>query len=291
MTDETLEEPPSAADQRDIRDPGAEPILTILDEAEEVPDPLDGLIGRVKHDAGAAFQTQVLTALGVLKQADRAPFELLWADLKNVGCRVTALDEVMNEQNPGFDRDRPKQADVLISLAEDAALFHTPDKVAYADVMVEGHRETLSVRSKGFRFWLTRQFYQETGGAPNAEALQAALNVIETKALIDGPERQVFVRVAGHADTLYLDLCDTAWRAVEVDGEGWRVINDPPVRFRRSSGMRALPTPLPGGSVEGLRSFLNVASDRDFVPIRPPGTSPSGIPPPSSHAGGRRLLC
>src|SRR5262249_30548469 len=46
---------------------------------------------------------------------------------------------------------------------------------------------------------------------------------------------------------------------------GWRVIDNPPVRFRRSSGMKPLPIPMPGGSVEMLRSFLNVQSDTDFV--------------------------
>jgi hypothetical protein len=52
---------------------------------------------------------------------------------------------------------------------------------------------------------------------------------------------------------------------VEVDATGWRVIGNPPVRFRRAAGMRTLPIPLPGGSLETLRSFLNLKSDTDFV--------------------------
>src|SRR5262249_5172222 len=61
------------------------------------------------------------------------------------------------------------------------------------------------------------------------------------------------------------DLGDESWRAVEIDATGWRVIDNPPVRFRRAGGMRALPVPVPGGSVQTLRSFLNVRSDADFV--------------------------
>ena len=64
---------------------------------------------------------------------------------------------------------------------------------------------------------------------------------------------------------LYLDLCDETWRAVEIDTAGWRVIDDPPVRFRRAAGMQPLAMPVPGGSVEALRSFLNVQADADFV--------------------------
>src|SRR5262249_15827356 len=61
------------------------------------------------------------------------------------------------------------------------------------------------------------------------------------------------------------DLGDDRWRVIEVNAIGWRVIGQPPVRFRRAAGMLPLPVPQPGGSIERLRVFLNVASDSDFV--------------------------
>ena len=60
-------------------------------------------------------------------------------------------------------------------------------------------------------------------------------------------------------------LCDDTWRAVEIDATGWRVIDRPPVRFRRAAGMQPLPIPQPGGSIKRLRYYLNVTSDSDFV--------------------------
>ena len=89
--------------------------------------------------------------------------------------------------------------------------------------------------------------------------------MIEAKAHFDAPERVVHIRVGGLDGRLYLDLGDETWRAVEIDATGWRVIDNPPVRFRRAAGMQPLPMPVPGGSVETLRSFLNVQSDADFV--------------------------
>ena len=91
------------------------------------------------------------------------------------------------------------------------------------------------------------------------------MNVIEAKAHFDGPERPVSIRVGGLDGRLYLDLGDNEWRAVEIDTIGWRVIDKPPVRFRRAAGMQPLPMPAPGGSIATLRSFLNVKSDTDFV--------------------------
>ena len=240
-------------------------ICAAVDDAEEVHDLLDDLLARTEADPGAPFAPDVLEALVALRREDRARFEGLRAQLKRTGCRVTALDEALAEE-AGDDSGRgPKQADLLIELAQEAELFHSPDATAFADLVVNGHRETWPVRTKGFRRWLARRFFEATCGAPNSEALRSALNVIEAKAHFDGPEREVHIRISGLGDKLYLDLGDEAWRAVEIDSDGWRVVDEPPVRFRRAAGMQALPTPVPGGSIETLRRFLNVQGGNDFI--------------------------
>jgi hypothetical protein len=234
-------------------------------DAEEPRDPLDGLVERTKIDPGIPFAPDVLAALAALKKENRAAFEALRAQLKKAGCRVTALDEAIAEESGDTGGRGPTQADILIELAQTAELFHAPDSTGFADLDVNGHRETWPIRAKGFRRWLARCFFEATQGAPSSEALQSALNVIEAKAHFDAPERVVHVRVAGLDGKLYLDLGDAAWRAVEIDATGWRVIDNPPVRFRRAAGMQPLALPVPGGSIARLRPFLNVRSDNDFV--------------------------
>ena len=100
-----------------------------------------------------------------------------------------------------------------------------------------------------------------------SEALQSALNVIEAKAHYDAIERTVHVRVASLDGKIYIDLCGPTWNAVEVRPDGWRIVDEPPVRFRRASGALELPAPERGGSIGDLRPFLNVRSDRDFILI------------------------
>jgi hypothetical protein len=238
-------------------------IAAAIDTAEDIGDPLDSLVAKTTTDPGAPFAADALKWLAVLKKDDRAAFEALRAQLKSAGCRVTALDEAIAEDKAG--ERRPKQADILIGLAQAADLFHTANGTGFADLKINDHRETWPIRAKGFRRWLARRFYEATQGAPSSEALQSALNVIEAKAHFDAPERAVHIRVGGLDGRLYLDLCDETWRAVEIDTTGWRVIDNPPVRFRRAAGMQPLPIPVRGGSVETLRSFLNVQSDHDFV--------------------------
>jgi hypothetical protein len=191
-------------------------------------------------------------------------------------CESTPLWEpktTTGEATAGKDDDdadlaarTKKQADVLLELASAAKLFHTPDDVGFATFEVNGHQENWSIRSKSFRRWLARAFYEGTQGAPSSEAMQAALGVLEARAQFDAPEHEVYVRVAEYDGRIYIDLSDETWRAVEIDGDGWRVVDNPPVRFRRSAGMKALPEPIAGGSLEGdLRPLLNVRSDASFV--------------------------
>ena len=133
-------------------------ISDTIDDAEEVHDPLDGLVEKTAGDPGAPFTPEVLEALAALKKDDRAAFEALRAQLKNAGCRVTALDEAIAEESGDVGGRGPTQADILIDLAQTAELFHAPDGTGFADLDVNGHRETWPIRSKGFRRWLARCF-------------------------------------------------------------------------------------------------------------------------------------
>lgn len=240
-------------------------IKDAIDAAEEVRDQFEELVQETTTNPGAPFAPEVLERLAALRKENRTDFEKLRAKLKKAGCRVMALDKAIAAKSGDTGGRESSQTDFLIDLAQSAELFHTPDTTGYADVNVNGHRETWPIRSKGFRRWLVRGYFLATQGAPNSEALQSALSTIEAKAHFESPERIVHIRVGEHGGKLYLDMADETWRAVEIDTTGWRVVSDPPVRFRRSAGMQPLPVPIKGGSIDTLRSFLNVKSDEDFV--------------------------
>ena len=145
------------------------------------------------------------------------------------------------------------------------SLFHTATGVAYADLEIDQHRETWPIRSKQFRTWLRRRHYERTGEAMGLGTIRSILDLLEARAQFDAPERTIHIRVAQHADRIYLDLTDHRWQAVEVGPEGWRITSHPPVRFRRAAGMLPLPMPERGGSIETLASFLNLPARDDQV--------------------------
>jgi hypothetical protein len=156
------------------------------------------------------------------------------------------------------------QASLIVELAlaaDDIELFRTSTHDGYVRLPSDGHLEVWPIRSSAFRRWLSRLYFVREAGAPGGQALTDALAVLEGLALFDGFEHEVHLRLAGHEGDIYLDLADADWRAVRISADGWEIVVDPPVRFRRARGMLPLPDPVAGGSVEELRRFANVGAD------------------------------
>ena len=176
------------------------------------------------------------------------------------------------------DIERQKLVNLFIDEARSDALFAAGDGVAFADLIVAGHREPWPIRSKQFRYeyirYLKRQFEQLTGAgivlaltiglSLKKSAINAAIDEFEMRAICSRSTREVHVRVAADGDDIYIDLADADWHAVRVTAAGWSIVQSPPVRFRRSAGMQPLPFPARGMSIDRLRPFLNINAN-DFV--------------------------
>ncbi len=166
--------------------------------------------------------------------------------------------------NASGGAQRPSMTTALINIGLHATLFHTPEGEPHASIKVANHRETWPIRSRSFRRWLAHGYYESEGRGANAQAMQDALAVLEARAVFDAEEHAVFVRLAECDGAFWLDLADKEWRAVEVSATGWRIVPDPPVKFRRARGMLPIPDPVRGGSLEEVRRFLNIGSDDDW---------------------------
>src|SRR5262245_8461226 len=96
------------------------------------------------------------------------------------------------------DRERQHLVNVFIDEAGgDRALFRTPDNIAYADLIIAGHRETWPIRSIQFRYAYVRYLRQQLDrlldtepmmalvakAAMSKAAVNAALDDFETRAI------------------------------------------------------------------------------------------------------------
>jgi hypothetical protein len=221
---------------------------------------LKELEARVAADPEALVATESVLCFAAIRYTDPAQWERWRAILEKYG-KLALIEHMLYEPRHSDDSAWTSHADRLVRLAWEAGLelFHDPDRRGWASVKVDSHWENHPIRSRDFQLFLLRLFYEDSGEVPGARALGAAIDLFEARALFDGVEHPVHLRVAERAGALYLDLCDSAWRAVEIDPHGWRVVVDrPPVKFRRTRGAQPLPVPESGGSIEELRSFFSV---------------------------------
>ena len=63
----------------------------------------------------------------------------------------------------------------------------------------------------------------------------------------------------GSGADIYLDLGDSAGRAVKINAREWEVVARPPIHFRRPGGLLPLQEPSHDGWIELLRSYVNVS--------------------------------
>src|SRR5271169_5413202 len=213
----------------------------------------------VAEDPERLVSTEAILSFAAVRRGDPITWQH-WHRILEKYEKADLIEHMLGAPVPLDSGDGESAADRLISLVLDSGieLFHDPDQHGWASIRVDGHFENRRVRSRPFQLFLLRTYYQETGKSPGAQAIRATLDLLEAKALFDGEESLINLRVANHRGRLYLDLCDRAWRAVEIDAEGWRIVDRPPPRFHRTRGSQPLLAPEHGGGLDELRRFLNV---------------------------------
>ena len=201
-----------------------------------------------------------------------------------------SLDDFVEADPPkqdgaGKSAGKPIQAQILLELASDFDLWHSADCIGFATITRNGHREHHRIKSRSIRLRLIQLFCDQKGKPPHSAALASALGALEAWAVLRYPQRNAYVRVGEHDEAIYIDLGDEKWRAVRITPEGWTIEVQPEARFIRKPGTLPLPDPIPGGSIDELRPFVNVASDDDFrllvgwlvAALRPQGPFPIEI--------------
>ncbi len=214
---------------------------------------------RVAENPEQLVSTEAVLSFAAVRRADPPTWQR-WREILRKYDKLQLMEHMLGEPLPISQDDSGSGADRLIGLVLESGieLFHDPDQHGWASIRVDGHWENHPIRSRPFQLFLLRTYYRETGNSPGAQAIRAALELFEAKALFDGEESPINLRVANHRGKLYLDLCYRPWRAVEIDAQGWRIVDRPPPRFHRTRGSQPLPAPERGGGLEELRRFLNV---------------------------------
>ncbi len=159
---------------------------------------------------------------------------------------------------------RKSQADLLLEIVdekvqqEEIILFHTDLDEPYANIEINQHRANLPCKGKTFNLFLCRLFRQNFNKAISSDALRTALNNIEQTALFDGKKISLSNRVTWHDCALWYDLADERQRAVKITSEGWDIIENPPILFRRYAHQKSQVEPAKNGDIKLFLKYVNL---------------------------------
>lgn len=159
---------------------------------------------------------------------------------------------------------QPGSAMLQLLRSAGARPFRTASGEAFIAFRRGNHRETWSLRDPYARSWLMTLYFDSYGALARPDAVRDALAQLNALAMIQEKPTPVGLRVAEHTGSIFIDLGDSTWAAIKISPDGWQEVAEPPVMFRRASGMLPLPSPQRGGTVDLLRPFINLESTDDF---------------------------
>jgi hypothetical protein len=208
-----------------------------------------------------SFEQRMIAIDRIHKKCPGVPRELIEQQMEEIAAEALLGDIGANE------KDKVTIGQRVAKLAEGADLFHSGD-VAFATVTITNkagvtRKETFPVNSPEFKRWLSGMFHKAHKMPAPKAAIEDAVSAIEGNAIHDGPAQPIAVRVAGHQGAVYLDLCDDERRVVKITKQGWSLDTDSPVKFLRKKGLKALPVPVRGGTLDRLRPLLNAHREED----------------------------
>jgi len=195
--------------------------------------------------------------------------DVLGDDLKRVVAAIQQHEERWRDANlrqrssdcGDEEGGRPKQAKRLVvyCLSEEPTLFLDQTETPYARIRKRGVKVTLPLRSRAFKNWLASLMWHIEERVPNRESIGAALNVLEAITSERGQRIHLYNRMARDEDGgIWIDMADPKWRAIHVTKEGWEIVDDPPILFKRYAHQKPLVEPKRGGNPRRFLGFVNI---------------------------------
>lgn len=160
-----------------------------------------------------------------------------------------------------------KLTDVLKLAKAECKLWHDDDGNGYASFTNNGHTEHWPIDSIGFREWLQWAAFVSSIGSINKEVLCDACAHLSGEAKYSRPCHKVGKRVMKHEGSYWIDLVNDDWQVIRIDSDGWKIVDEPPVRFLRGHNFRALPTPPPPeiGNPMNLFKLTNIPPEERLL--------------------------
>lgn len=180
---------------------------------------------------------------------------------KKVG-EVKSLTELsaIEQLRLRYENKELTQSQVLITIAKlGVEEFFKSDHGIAATISVNNQKRTYLVEDELFKKWLVYQFYLTFNDSPTNKELTEALSTIKSFLEFERLHfKKIYYRIGEFEGKVYFDLANDDYEVVEISQDGFRVVNNPPVKFLRSESILALPHPSEIGDISILKSNFNL---------------------------------
>ena len=146
-------------------------------------------------------------------------------------------------------QSKPTKYDKLMKLCSKLEIWNCKGRT-YATVFIDGIRQNLKLDSTAFRNYCNRVFDSVHHTTPGKDTIASVIDTLTARCQ---SEVETYKRVARVENTIWIDICNDRWEAIEIDSDGWRIVQNPPVKFLRTPNSGALPNPKNGGNIESLK--------------------------------------
>jgi len=153
------------------------------------------------------------------------------------------------------------QAETIIRLVEekDTILFHDNAKDPYAAVMIDGHREVWLIDGGDFVTWLNNLYYNAEKKPAKKDSLSQAKEVLKARAVFENTKAiPLETRVAQLDNAFWYNLSNDDWNAVKITKDGWEIVDNPPILFRRHRHQKCQYQPSKNGDIRKILNYINL---------------------------------
>lgn len=196
-----------------------------------------------------------------------------------------------NDKDGDEDDASESRANIALKLAQahSRKLFVNESGQGYAAMIVDDHVEIHPMEERRFRNWICGLYHKMEDDMLSEEDLKKVVRILEAKAEFgsDVSRHRLDVRVRGYNrqkeldfenresayngyelgdededaedfDEIYYDLTNKKWEAIRITAQGWEIVKDPPILFRRHGGERAQPHPNRNYRKDVLKQFIGL---------------------------------
>ncbi len=156
------------------------------------------------------------------------------------------------------------QADKLVNLVKEnpeVTLFHSELDEPFICFPIQNHKEYWSCKDKRTKWWLAHEFWNLYQKSPNADAINNALTTLQGFATFDGKKFNLSNRTAFKDGDIFYCLSNDEWEAVHITQNGWSIVKEVPILFRRQTHQTSQVKPQNGGNIWNIFKYVNVKNE------------------------------